>query len=93
MSQGDVKPVARSILDALSAYFVAQPMVFSIIVLGGYRLRPHIDTDGKRLLLVQRRMDGKRFTTVFALDSDGNTWTAGSFNASTDFDAKKWNPA
>jgi hypothetical protein len=93
MSQGDVKGQARGILDVLSAYFLAQAVTFAIVVIGGYRLRPHIDPDGKRLLLIQRRLDGKRFATVFAIDPDGNSWTVGAFNASTDFDAKKWNPS
>lgn len=89
----DAKVNARSILDALATYFLAQPIVFSVIVVGAFRLRPHIDGDGNKLVLFQRRLDGKKFSTVFAIDGDGNIWTAGTVNASTDFDVKKWNPA
>lgn len=89
----NAKAEARGILDALSVYFLAQPIVFSILVFGSYRIRPHIDPSGNRLLLIQRRLDGKRFATVFAIDADGNTWASGTFNASTDFESKKWTPA
>lgn len=88
----EIKGKAREILDALSVYFIAQPIVFSVIVLGAYRIRPHRDVDGTKILLLQRRLDGKRFATVAAVDGDGNVWGAGAFNASADFDAKKWNP-
>lgn len=83
----------RAILEEVTAYFVRQPFVTVAVALGHFRVRPFIDEDGKRLLLFQRRYEGKRYFTIAAVDTDGNVYICGSVTTATDFDAKKWNPS